>query len=169
MNGILRKGEPADAEQILRHTKKVLAESSFLLTTPEEFTNNYEQQIEWINSHNEPGHLLLVAEKDGEIIGLLNFARKQRKRIAHLGYFGISIQADYCNLGIGRKMIEYLLGWAKQEPGIEKVCLEVFSHNTRAIHLYKKLGFIEEGRKKDFIKYEDGTYVDEVLMYQFVK
>ncbi len=99
---------------------------------------------------------------------MLNFKRSKNKKVRHLGYFGISIQERFCSKGLGTKLMKHFLKWAEAEPGLEKVCLEVFSYNERAIRLYKKLGFIEEGRKIKHIKRIDGTYADELMMYKFV-
>lgn len=46
--------------------------------------------------------------------------------------------------------------------------LGVFSTNHRAISLYKKMGFLEEGRKIFEFKLNDGEYIDDVIMYKFV-
>lgn len=166
----IRKAEISDAQSILNHAKIVFAESSFLLTEPEEYSMTLEKEEEWLNKNSQLKHLVLVAEtEEGKIIGMLNFAANERAKVAHIGYFGISIQAAYCNQRIGAKMITDMLEWAEKEPGVEKVCLEVFANNERAIHLYKKLGFAEEGRKIRHIKLRDGSYQDEILMYQFVK
>lgn len=167
----IRLAEKQDAEQIIAHTRSVLTESTFMLTTLEEFEFNVtvEKEEKFIEDHQKPGNLIVVAEIDGVIVGCVNFQTSKKVRLSHLGYFGISIQEAYCNQGIGRKLLEYLLEWAKAEPGLEKVCLEVFSHNERAIHLYKKLGFQEEGRKINFVKFSEDHYEDEILMYQLVK
>ncbi len=157
-----------DASHIIEHTRIVIKESTFMLTAPEEFNPTLEKQEQWIRDHLSDGNYLLIAEKDEKIIAVLDFHRSKRSRLSHLGYFSISIQEAYCNMGIGRKLIEELLSWAKQRNDLEKVCLEVFSHNERAIHLYKKLGFIEEGRKVKFVKFTEDFYADEILMYQFV-
>jgi len=52
---------------------------------------------------------------------------------------------------------------------IKKVCLGVFSNNKRAIHLYKSLGFEEEGCRKHHIRISEDEYFDDILMYKFVK
>ncbi|MDR4887080.1 GNAT family N-acetyltransferase [Fredinandcohnia sp. QZ13] len=165
----IRPVRKEDASQLIEHTKIVLTESTFMLTTPEEFTLTVEEEEKWIEGHTKPGNLIIVADIEGKIIGNLNFQTSKRKRLSHLGYFGISIQEAYCNHGIGSKLLEYLLEWALKEPKLEKVCLEVFSHNKRAIHLYKKFGFKEEGRKVKYVKFSDRHYEDEIIMYKFVK
>ncbi|MGE8205191.1 N-acetyltransferase family protein [Heyndrickxia sp. NPDC080065] len=169
MDFIIRKINAEDAEKLLSHTQLVFTQSSFLLTTPEEFTLTLEKERTWIEEQQKLGNLLLAAVHEGEIIGFLNASRSQRKRVSHNCMFGISIQKDYWNKGIGRKMLEYMIKWAENHPQIEKIMLEVFAHNERAIYLYQSVGFIEEGRKKNHVKFEDGTYVDEIIMSRFVK
>lgn len=66
-------------------------------------------------------------------------------------------------------MLKTLLEWAQANPLIEKVGLAVFSTNARVIELYRRLGFVEEGRRAKEIKFGPGKYVDEVLMGRFVK
>ncbi|MDH5163496.1 GNAT family N-acetyltransferase [Heyndrickxia oleronia] len=165
----IREIKLEDASKLFQHTQLVFTQSTFLLTTPEEFTLTIERQRDWIKEQSKLGNYMLVAEYNGKIIGFLNASRSQRKRVSHNCMFGISIQKDYWNKGIGRKMIMNMLQWAESHPQIEKVLLEVFAHNERAIHLYQSLGFIEEGRKKKHIKFDDGTYVDEIIMSKFVK
>ncbi|PWW27729.1 RimJ/RimL family protein N-acetyltransferase [Cytobacillus oceanisediminis] len=165
----IRTAVKNDAEGILAHCRRVMGETDFLMTETEEFKLTVEEEEEWIEQSLQSGDLILVVEKGNEVIGMLNFKRSKRKKVRHLGYFGISIQEKYCNQGLGKKMMKQFLKWAEEEPGLEKVCLEVFSHNVRAIHLYKVLGFIEEGRKIKHIKRTDGTYADELMMYKFVK
>ncbi len=166
---IIREARIEDAELLLKHAKKVYREGRNLLTAPEEFTVTIKQEEEWLLENIEKGHLTLVAEQDSQIIGMLNATRGSRIRVKHICMFGISIQEEYCNNGLGRKMIIRLLDWAKADHQIEKVCLEVFAHNERAIHVYEKLGFKVEGRKEKHVKFEDGTYSDELIMGLFVK
>lgn len=124
--------------------------------------------MQWLKDNMEKGYLTLVAEQDSNIVGMLNATKGSRKRVKHICMFGISIQEEHCNNGLGSKMIHRLLDWAKEDKEIEKVCLEVFSHNERAIHVYKKLGFKVEGRKERHVKFEDGTYSDELIMGRFI-
>ena len=70
---------------------------------------------------------------------------------------------------MGTSLLQAALDWAESSPLVEKVCLEVFAINEPAIRLYKKLGFIEEGRRARDIKRGPDDYVDTVMMYRFVK
>ncbi|KMJ57842.1 acetyltransferase [Bacillus sp. LL01] len=166
---IIREARIEDAEALLTHARKVYGEGRNLLTAPEEFKVTTDQEEQWLRDNLDKGHLTLVAEQDSRIVGMLNATRGSRIRVKHICMFGISIQEEHCDNGLGSKMINRLLDWAKEVEEIEKVCLEVFAHNERAIHLYKKLGFKVEGRKEKHVKFEDGTYSDELIMGKFIK
>lgn len=166
---IIREAELSDAAQILEHTNAVINESTFMLTTPDEFVISEVQEKQWIKEHMEsPRSLLLVAEMRGRIIGLVNFKGESRKRIAHLGTLGISVRKAARGMGIGQQLLYELIDWAEANQLIEKICLEVFANNHRAIHIYRKFGFEVEGRRIKHIRLGDGEYVDELLMYRFV-
>ena len=64
-------------------------------------------------------------------------------------------------------MIEAALRQAK-ENGFEQVELGVFEDNSRARHLYEKLGFQEQGRTLRAFCLKDGTYRDEIQMVKFL-
>ena len=50
-----------------------------------------------------------------------------------------------------------------------EICLGVVSVNDRAIKVYKRMGFVEEGEQRKQIKYEDGSYGDDVLMGFYIE
>jgi ribosomal protein S18 acetylase RimI-like enzyme len=62
------------------------------------------------------------------------------------------------------KESDYLItvSWAEHHTDIEKVSLGVFSTTTSAIALYKKMGFVEGGRK--IIEFRINEYWDDILM-----
>ncbi|MCS4448898.1 GNAT family N-acetyltransferase [Clostridium botulinum] len=64
---------------------------------------------------------------------------------------------------MGRVLLENILIWA-DTVGIEKISLTVVQTNTKAIQLYKRYGFVEEGLLiKDRI-HKDGSYYNTVMM-----
>jgi len=163
---IIRRPADTDAAAIISYSKALFASTDQLLTVLEEYIITVEQEKIWINYHNKQANaLVLVAEMDNQIIGLLFFAPGPKKKITHIGEFGVSVHPGYQGQGIGRLLIETLLQWAKANPAIEKVYLNVFHTNQAAIQLYQALGFIEEGRHVKHIKQPGGEYVDVVQMY----
>ena len=167
---IVRTALPKEAEKVASFTKTILSESPYLLTTAAEFniTTNEQKQflIEMVNAE---GKIALVADYDGKIIGFLDFHNGHRQRIKHQGSFGMSVKEEFRNQGVGKALLTVLLEWGRNNLLIEKICLEVFANNNKAIALYKSFGFFEEGRKRKAIKVDDSTYYDVILMAYFVK
>ena len=64
--------------------------------------------------------------------------------------------------GLGERMLVECIRQAKSN-GLEKVCLDVYSHNTAGIKLYEKLGFQYEGKRIKEAKI-DGKLLDVVIM-----
>ncbi|MGE7603194.1 N-acetyltransferase family protein [Peribacillus sp. NPDC097675] len=171
VSSIVRTGKIEDSDSILDIQKSVVSEGEFLIPLAPEFNNTYSQQREWVQSilENEK-ETLIVAEKEGEIIGWIVFQMtKNRMRLSHTGTFGMMISKRYRGLGIGSMLLKALLDWAENHPSIEKVSLGVFSSNHGALSLYKKMGFLEEGRKVKEFKMGENEYVDDILMYKWVQ
>ncbi|WP_369900138.1 N-acetyltransferase family protein [Bacillus manliponensis] len=165
---LIREAVESDAEEILAIRKRTIAEQNYFLPTSEEFHVDVEMQRSKIATNKQSGGVTLVAEDNGEVIAFLTFSRNQMKRLRHTGSFGMAIAEKYRNQGLGSKMLLHLIDWVKIQSGIEKVCLGVLSTNERAIAMYKKIGFVEEGREVRQVKLENGDYVDNVMMGLFI-
>ncbi|MBE7442590.1 MAG: GNAT family N-acetyltransferase [Flavobacteriales bacterium] len=166
----IREAQEFDAEKLIDFTKIIFISSDQILTTIEEFNNSLKQQKDWIKTYSDnPTSTILLAELDGQIVGLLDFTTKKRKKISHTGEFGMSVHPDFQGKGIGNKLIETFLNWVTEKSGIEKITLSVFASNEKAINLYKKFGFIEEGRHIKAIKQNDIEYIDLITMYKLIK
>jgi RimJ/RimL family protein N-acetyltransferase len=165
-NIVIRKPVEADAADIIHYSKILFASTDQVLTTLDEYTITVENEKKWINDFNQnPNSLVLVAEFNNQIIGLLFFISNHKRKNAHTGEFGVNVHPNFQGIGIGRALIEALLIWARANKQIEKVYLTVFHTNEQAIHLYKKLGFIEEGRHVKAVKQLTGEYADVLQMY----
>lgn len=167
---IIRNASGKDAQSIIDINKSILAESIYMLREPEEARYIKTDVAEQIEDHlTKDGKLYIVAEIDNQIAGYLQFENGHFKKTAHTGMLQIFLDKKFRESGIGFIMMNILIKWAEDNPAIEKLTLNVFSSNIRAINLYKKSGFNEEGRCPKDMKLADGTYVDSVLMYKFVK
>jgi len=162
---VLRSPEPYEAANLLDAMKIVMRESAHLLTESDEFNYTVEQEADLLRTYlDHPDKIWIVPVIEGRISGGLNFSPGSRRRNSHHGSFGISLLPDCCGRGIGLLMMEAFLGWAQDNPRLECVRLQVHSRNERALFLYRKLGFIEEGREIRGVKFSDGTYDDVIFM-----
>ena len=61
--------------------------------------------------------------------------------------------------GIGTRALRLVLDHAFGTVGLHRVGLEVYAHNPRAVHVYRKLGFVLEGTLREALLL-DGRWVD---------
>ena len=168
---VVRTAEVHDAGAILAITRAMLGEpvSASMVTTIQEFDLTLEEAQAWVEEHREKeGWVVLVAEVEEQVVGLIDFKNGVRRRLAHRGAFGMLVAAAWRGQGIGDTLLASLLDWAEAHPRIEKVGLAVIEGNEPALGLYRKHGFVEEGRRRREIRYGVDHYADDILMYRFV-
>jgi len=99
---LLRCVDDRDALALLDATRAIFADGDGMVIDPDEFEKTEAQEKTWIRELNDnPPNLLLVAEAHGHIVGNLDFHSAKRRRLAHTGEFGMSVQPAWRNRGIG--------------------------------------------------------------------
>ncbi|MFC4736355.1 GNAT family N-acetyltransferase [Bacillus daqingensis] len=167
MTILIRPAMPEDAAKLAAIASDVTDEG-FGLASPEEVTHTAASMEEKILTvGKDPRSLFLTAESDGQPVGSLIFQRSSQVKYVHHGSFGMSLAPASRGAGIGRKLMEALLSWAAEAPGLEKITLEVLAENTAARSLYKQFQFEEEGRLRRHVYYQ-GAYDDLILMALFL-
>lgn len=161
---LIRKATKSDAKAIIDYTNIIGNETDFLTFGEGEFNITIEQEENFIeNTAKQNNALFIVAEIENRIIGNLTFEGGNRPRIKHAGELGVGVLKEYWGQGIGTELIKYLIEWCKNSRSIRKINLKVRSDNNSAIHVYKKLGFCQEGIvTRDFL-IKDKFY-DSILM-----
>jgi ribosomal protein S18 acetylase RimI-like enzyme len=76
---------------------------------------------------------------------------------------GMLVVEGWRGRGIGKLLLESAMRWAAN-TGAHKMALEVWPHNEAAIGLYRRAGFVEEGRKVRHYRRRNGELWDSVLM-----
>ncbi|MFZ3591139.1 GNAT family N-acetyltransferase [Bacillus sp. DJP31] len=168
---MIRLAKETDAESIIDIRKEIILSETttkFFVPSPNELPSNVEKEREKIQKSHEKGNLYIVYEVEGKVVGFLLFNRYELERLKHAGSMGMGIRDEYTNQGIGTKLIEFLINWAEKQNSLEKICLGVVSINDRAIKVYNRIGFVEEGRQRHQFKYEDGSYGDDILMAYYL-
>ena len=165
---IIRTVLKEDAKELLNYLNIIGGESDYLTFGENEFGFDIVKEQSFIeNINSKDNSLFIVAEKSGKIIGNLNFTTGNRKRIEHCGEFGVSVLKEYWGKGIGSALVKYLIKWANSNDKIKKINLKVREDNTKAYKLYKKLGFLEEGRVRRDYKV-DNIFYDSLLMGLYI-
>lgn len=166
----LRNAERQDAQLLIDYLKKASGETPFLLRYPDEIKLNLEEEEKFIqNGIEDPGSLNLVGFIGDAHVGNGSFRPvSTARRYAHRCDVAIALYQAYTGYGIGRILLKELLKKAS-EAGYEQAELTVVSKNTRALRLYQSLGFMQYGKLPHSMKYDDGTYADEILMVKDLK
>lgn len=161
----LRSAEIRDAEALLNYLKVTNTESKYLICEPDEITMTLDDEKAFITRKIESEReLLLLAFEDGKHIGNCSLMSVGTSiRYKHRCTIAIALYKDYCGRGIGRLMLETVLGEAKK-LGYGQAELEVVTENEGAIALYEALGFVKCGVLPNSMKYRDGTTVDSYWM-----
>lgn len=160
----IRPAVKEDGKALLEYVEVISGESDNLTFEPGEFKATVEQEESFLeHMAGQENAIYLIAYNGKKIVGSLNFSGGSRPRIAHTGEFGVSVLKEYWGNGIGTRLIEYLLEWCREGKTIRKVNLRVRTDNHNAIHVYKKLGFAEEGTitRELFI---NGSFCDMLAM-----
>lgn len=164
----IRRAQAEDAQAILELTKIMGRETDNLSFGEEGIPSTVEEESAYLCSiaHSEK-NIFLVAFKDGELVGTAQYSTLTKKRMAHRGGIGISIQKSAWGIGIGSMLMERLLDFAKDTAQVEIISLEVRSDNQQAINLYNKFGFKKIGCFKGYFKINNAL-VDFDIMEKFL-
>lgn len=111
-------------------------------------------------------NIFLVSEVEEKIVGFARIQGNTLSRFRHKAEFGICILKDYWGYGIGQVLLENILMWA-DSAGIKKISLTVIETNVKAIELYRRYDFIEEGLLINDRIHKDGKYYNTVIMGRF--
>ena len=101
----------------------------------------------------------LVAVAGGEVVGLIFVVESP----FGFGEIGMMVAAEWRGRGVGTALVAAAIEWARAR-GLHKLTLSVFPHNEAAIALYRKFGFVDEGRLTGHIRRANGELWDLVEM-----
>lgn len=108
-------------------------------------------------------NLFLVADVQGRVVGFCRCEGSMLKRFSHRVEFGVCVLKEFWGYGIGERLLEQSVGWA-DTSGIRKMTLNVLETNMKAISLYRKYGFEEEGVLRMDKLLSDGRFYNTIVM-----
>jgi ribosomal protein S18 acetylase RimI-like enzyme len=129
---------------------------NFLQAPPIESTRRFVDQI------IRNGWSQFYAIHDGQVVGWCDVIRKEHEGMRHSGRLGMGVLPDYRGMKLGTRLLSETIADATSK-GITRIDLEVFASNTQAMALYRRMGFVEEGRKKH-TRFLDGVFDDDIVM-----
>ena len=101
----------------------------------------------------------LVAVADGEIVGSIHVDASRHG----FGEIGMAVAQAWRGRGVGSALLAAAIDDARAR-GLHKLILSVFAHNAAGIALYRKYGFVEEGRRVKQFRRQSGELWDAIDM-----
>ncbi len=155
---IIRRATPDDIPAITQMHADYSAYAN-TLQLPYPSTKTWEARLD----ANDPLVSQFVATLDDTVVGLLVIHQPSQVRRKHVATFGITVSQAYQGKGIGSKLMQVMVDYCDNWLNIRRIELEVYATNDNGVGLYKKFGFVEEGRMRDYA-FRDGQYVDAIMM-----
>ena len=120
---------------------------------------------EWLESHRKRSDEVIWAIVcQGEERCLGHVGLYQIEPIARSADFGIMVgDKDAWGQGVGKSATIHALRYGFEQLNLNRIGLTVLATNLRAVALYRKLGFIEEGTLRQ-AQFRDGAYRDVMVM-----
>jgi RimJ/RimL family protein N-acetyltransferase len=162
----IRQARIADAPVLVAAEKATAQTPGLLISRPNELTlEAFERMITELSKTGR----YIVAEKIGQIVAHAFLEPMPLEAISHVFRLTIVVHPGHLSQGIGTALMRDLMEWAKHTPRVGKIELLTRATNERAIRLYSKLRFVEEGRFKNRVRLTDGKLVDDIAMAWFPK
>jgi RimJ/RimL family protein N-acetyltransferase len=129
------------------------------------FLLNLDDETDWFERRRQDKDNIvfaILALPEKQLIGNCGAHRLDWKNRSAV--FGIVIgDKNYWNKGYGTDATRTLLRFAFEQLGLNRVELEVYDFNPRAIRAYEKAGFRRDGVRRQAL-YRDGAFHDTYLM-----
>lgn len=162
---LIREALPEDAPALITYFRRIFAEPGInLITEADEFSPPVEAESRFIREMaRAQNSLFLVAEIDDRIVGQLTLEGGKRRNVRHAAVLGITVASEWRGQGIGHRLMDHAIRWARESGIIMRIELHVFARNERAMRLYEEFGFVVEGRRREAVV-RDGEYLDDLVM-----
>ncbi len=117
----------------------------------------------WIEAVAQGVMVTIVARQQDAIVGYATFDRGRVPWTRHVAELRVVVASSARGLGIGRLLLELVFEMAQRE-GVRKVVARMTPEQTKAQHLFKRLGFEEEAVLRDHAVDAHGVTHDLLLM-----
>jgi L-amino acid N-acyltransferase YncA len=107
-----------------------------------------------------------IAERNGGVVGTYILRPNQSGPASHVANAAFMVARDAEGAGVGRRMAEHCLSEARRMGFRGMQFNFVISTNTRAIHLWNRLGFKIVGTLPGAFRHPEKGFVDVYVMYR---
>lgn len=159
----IRPARPRDARSFLDLWASVVTEGFVRGEAPSPTLGEVRRRFRasWSDDEAE-----LVAMEGRRVVGHLVLSRERHPVTRHVASLAIAVAADRRRRGIATALLREGIAWGRG-VGVDKLLLSVYPFNEAALALYRRFGFVEEGRLARHSRTSYGD-VDEILMANWI-
>lgn len=163
MTFIIRRALETDAPALVALRRRFFEETSFMIWEPAEFKDTEDdERARIIRLSRQANSLVLVAEAETQLVGLLSATGGERNQLRHSALLSLGVAKSHWSQGIASRMMQEAIAWSLA-AGLKRLELTVHTTNLRAVSLYLRHGFQVEGTSRSSLRVQ-GNYVDEYFM-----
>ena len=167
----LEKSDIKRAALFKKYINELVDDDTALISKKTKVT--LKEEKEWLRTRlkeiKEKKRVILVAEDNGKVVGLIEIALRKPSTQNHIANLFISVLKDYRSVGLGTYLMKEVLKLAKKKlkPKPKILTLEAFAVNKIALSLYKKMGCRQVAKIPKQFKLK-GKFYDEVIMLKYL-
>jgi ribosomal protein S18 acetylase RimI-like enzyme len=108
----------------------------------------------------EPGwrRLWLALDSRGSIAGHIDLRARPEPGARHRAMLGMGVHRAYRRRGLGARLLDTAVDWARGENNLKWIDLEVLSENHPAVALYLRSGFTMTARIADMLQINGASH-----------
>ncbi len=163
---VLRSPKEEDVESTLEYLAVSAGETDYILRYPEEcgkYTPEGEKKL-FEQKNESPNEAMIMCVVDGKVVGNCEISFFKGIKTKHRANIGNALISGFWNQGIGTKMFEEMIRLAESREDVMQIELEFVEGNSRARHLYEKMGFRITGIHPNAIRLKNGTLLNNYIM-----
>ena len=116
----------------------------------------------------EPGwrRLWLALDARGSIAGHIDLRARPEPMARHRAMLGMGVHRAWRRRGLGARLVDAAIDWARSQDGLKWIDLEVLSENRPAVALYLRSGFAMTARIEDMLEIDGVSHDLGYMSYQ---
>jgi L-amino acid N-acyltransferase YncA len=161
---LIRDAEAEDWPAIWPFLRDIVAAGD-TYTWPRDVTEEQARQM-WLLT--PPGRTVVAVDADGIVLGTAKMNPNHMGPAAHIAGASFMVASEHAGRGVGRALGQHAVDWARAEGYRAMQFNAVVETNTRAVALWRSLGFEVLATLPEGFHHPDKGYVGLHIMYRLL-